>query len=234
LTPAERAQISNEAIVTRHAARLLIVLTLVIGANELHAQRPAARARETTPPTAPPPTTAAPPTAAPAAASAPAVDLYRIGPEDLLDISVWNNDAVSRVVPVRPDGRISLPLIPDIQAAGLTTIELRDALRRSLTAYITAPEVSVVVKEVHSFKVSVLGEVKLPGRYELKSHATILDAIAMAGGFNDFASRGRIVIMRQSGGTVRRYSFNYSDFITHDHSQSDTVVLQPNDIVIVP
>src|SRR5207247_7846788 len=85
---------------------------------------------------------------------------YRIGPEDVLDISVWNNTALSRVVPVRPDGKISLPLLNDVQAAGLTPIELRDDLNKRLVEFIPTPEVSVVVREVHSFKVSVLGQVK--------------------------------------------------------------------------
>ncbi|MBZ5556531.1 MAG: polysaccharide export protein [Acidobacteriia bacterium] len=210
---------------SRNAARLLIVLTLLTAATGARAQRSGDRRRDAAP--------APPPAAVPAAAPAPGVEPYRIGPEDLLDISVWNNDAVSRVVPVRPDGRISLPLVPDMQAAGLTPVELRDALRRSLTAYITSPEVSVVVKEVHSFKVSVLGEVKLPGRYELKSRATILDAIAMAGGFNEFAARARIVVLRQSGAGVQRLPFNYSDFVTRNQAQEGTL-LRPNDIVIVP
>src|SRR5881409_2094853 len=93
-------------------------------------------------------------------AGAAAVDgEYRIGPEDLLDISVWNNTAISRTVPVRPDGKISLPLLNDVQAAGLTPMQLRDALIHKLQEYMPTPEVSVIVKEVHSFKVSVIGEV---------------------------------------------------------------------------
>src|SRR2546422_1170538 len=104
---------------------------------------------------------------------------YRIGPEDVLDISVWNNVAISRTVPVRPDGKISLPLLNDVQAAGLTAMQLRDLLNKKLAEYIPTSEVSVIVREVHSFKVSVIGEVKRPGRHELKSRATVLDALAM-------------------------------------------------------
>src|SRR5206468_4817575 len=108
---------------------------------------------------------------------------YRIGPEDVLDIAVWHNEAMSRTVPVRPDGKISLPLLNDIQAAGLTPMQLRDALSKKLEEYMPTPEVSVIVKEVHSFKVSVVGEVKRPGRHELKSQATVLDILALAEGF---------------------------------------------------
>src|SRR5206468_8090696 len=103
------------------------------------------------------------------AGSAAADGEYRIGPEDLLDIAVWNNPAISRTMPVRPDGKISLPLLNEVQAAGLTPPQLRDVLMKRLTDYMPSPEVSVIVREVHSFKVSVIGEVKTPGRYELKS-----------------------------------------------------------------
>jgi polysaccharide export outer membrane protein len=206
--------------VLMNIARTLVVLTLALVAvatPEARGQRNADR-RELAP--------------ALATVPAPAPEPYRIGPEDVLDISVWNNDALSRVVPVRPDGKISLPLVPDVQAAGLTPVELRDSLRQSLAAYITSSEVSVVVREVHSFKVSVLGEVKSPGRYELKSHATILDAIALAGGFNDYAARGKILIIRQSGGTTLRLPFNYTKFVTRDNG-GDCPALKPGDLVVV-
>jgi polysaccharide export outer membrane protein len=211
--------------VPMNVARVLVLLMLIGAVPEARAQRNADR-REASPAAATIPL-------APPAVTAPAVEPYRIGPEDLLDISVWNNDALSRIVPVRPDGKISMPLVPDVQAAGLTPVELRDSLRASLAAYITSSEVSVVVREVHSFKVSVLGEVKSPGRYELKSRATILDAVALAGGFNDFAARGRILIIRQAGGVTNRIVFNYTKFVTRDN-QGDCPALLPGDLVIVP
>src|SRR5207245_9909768 len=93
---------------------------------------------------------------------------YRIGPEDVLDIAVWNNTAISRTVPVRPDGKISLPLLNDVQAAGLTAMQLRGVLTRKLAEYVPTPEVSVIVREVRSCKVSVIGEVRTPRRYDLK------------------------------------------------------------------
>jgi polysaccharide export outer membrane protein len=158
---------------------------------------------------------------------------YKIGPEDLLDIAVWNNTAISRAVPVRPDGKISLPLLNDVQAAGLTPMQLRDVLVKKLADYMPTPEMSVIVKEVHSFKVSVLGEVKKAGQYELKSRTTVLDVIALAGGFTEFAGRSRIVILRPNGTTVKRVAFNYNRAVASE-AQPEDLFLQPGDVVVVP
>lgn len=158
---------------------------------------------------------------------------YRIGPEDILQISVWKNDTMSQTVPVRPDGKISLLLLNDVQAAGLTPMQLRDILIKKLVEYIPAPEVSVIVREVHSFKVSVIGEVKKPGRYELKSRATVLDLLAQAEGFTEFASRTRVVILRPQGTTMKRIPFNYNKVISGD-GERQNLFLQPGDIVLVP
>src|SRR5713226_8306181 len=158
---------------------------------------------------------------------------YEIGPEDVLDIAVWNNTAISRAVPVRPDGKISLPLLNDVQAAGLTPMQLRDVLIKKLAEYMPTPEVSVIIREVHSFKVSVIGEVKTPGRHELKSGATVLDVLAMAGGLGEFAARGRIVILRSDGNTVKRIPFNYNKVVSSD-GELENFMLQPGDIIVVP
>src|SRR5437867_9092438 len=167
-------------------------------------------------------------------AGAAAVDgEYRIGPEDLLDVAVWNNAAISRAVPVRPDGKISIPLLNEVQAAGLTPLELRDVLVKRLADYMPSPEVSVIVREVHSFKVSVIGEIKTPGRYELKSRATVLDVLAQAGPFSDFATRGRIFVLRLNGTTMKRIPFNYNKVIAAD-GEHENFFLQPGDIVVVP
>ncbi len=160
-------------------------------------------------------------------------EAYQIGPEDVLNIIVWKNDAVSRTVPVRPDGMISLPLVNDVKAAGLTPMQLRDLLGKLLTEFIPAPEVSVVVTEVRSFKVSVIGEIVRPGRLELKSWTTVLDVLAMAGGFNQFASRSRIVILRPDGKTMKRIPFNYNKVIAAGGEQ-ENFFLQPGDIILVP
>lgn len=158
---------------------------------------------------------------------------YRIGPEDVLDISVWNNTAISRTVPVRPDGKISLPLVNDVQAAGLTPTQLRSVLLKKLAEYVPSPEVSVIVREVHSFKVSVIGEVKKTGRHELKGRATVLDILAMAEGFGEFAGRGRIVVLRPEGKTMRQIPFNYNKIVS-SNGALENFFLQPGDIIVVP
>lgn len=158
---------------------------------------------------------------------------YRIGPEDVLQISVWKNEAMSRTVSVRPDGKISLPLLNDVQAAGRTPMEVRDFLMRRLAEYTPAPEVSVIVQEVRSFKVSVIGEVKSTGLYELKSSTTVMDVLAKVGGFNEFASRSRIVVLRREGKTMKRIPFNYTRAIV-DGGEQENFYLRPGDIVVVP
>lgn len=160
-------------------------------------------------------------------------DDYRIGPEDVLEIAVWNNTAVSRTVPVRPDGKISLPLLNDIQAAGRTPMQVRDALVHKLKEYMPTPEVSVIVREVHSFKVSVVGEVRRPGRHELRGQATVLDVLALAEGFGDFAARGKIVVLRPNGDTVTHITFNYNKVLSNNGAM-ENFFLQPGDIIVVP
>lgn len=157
---------------------------------------------------------------------------FRIGPEDVLDVSVWGDEQISRIVPVRPDGRISLPLLNDVQAAGLTPAQLGHVLTELLSKHLTDPRVSVIVQEVHSFKVSVIGEVKTPGRYELRSQATVLDVLAQAGGFTEYASRSRILILRANGQTLERIPFDYQRFVSAEEHQQG-FYMQPGDIVVV-
>jgi polysaccharide export outer membrane protein len=171
---------------------------------------------------------------------------YRIGPEDILLISVWKNEAVTKTVPVRPDGKISLPLVNDVTAAGLTTLELRDVLAKKLAEYIPEPEVSVIVTEVRSFKVSVIGEVIKPARYELKSHTTVLDALALAGGFTPFAARSQVVVLRPDGNNgMKRIPFNYPKVVKHHGlmdflrgssggDEQDNFYLRNGDVIFVP
>jgi polysaccharide export outer membrane protein len=158
---------------------------------------------------------------------------YRIGPEDVLQISVWNNEAMSRTAPVRPDGKISLPLLNDVQAAGLTPMELREQLMKRLVEYLPHPEVSVSVNDVRSFKVAIIGQVPKPDRYELKSAATVMDVLAMAGGFTEFASRSRVVVIRAGNGVTMRIPFDYDKVRAGDRSQANFQV-RPGDIVLVP
>jgi polysaccharide export outer membrane protein len=175
---------------------------------------------------------AAPPPAAVKPRVAPTLEEYRIGPEDVLSISVWKNEPMSRVLPVRPDGMISLPLLDDVMAAGLTPTELRNLLAQRLAEYVPSPAVTVIVNDVKSFKVSVIGEVMRPARYELKSRTSVLDVLALAGGFNQFAARTRIVVLRQEGDKKIRIPFNYNR-VTNG-SDEENVYLRPGDIVLVP
>ncbi|MGH7304233.1 MAG: polysaccharide biosynthesis/export family protein [Candidatus Rokuibacteriota bacterium] len=171
------------------------------------------------------------PPAGPPANGAVVGPAYRIGIDDVLDIAVWNNTTVSRTVPVRPDGKISLPLLDEVQAAGLTPAQLRASLMAKLAEYMPNPEVSVIVREVHSNKISVLGEVRKAGRYDITQRATVLDAVALAGGFNDWARRSKLVIMRHEGGGVKRIPVNYNRILAEE---DENVILQAGDIVVVP
>ncbi len=163
----------------------------------------------------------------------PAETEYRIGAADVLRISVWKNEELSRTVPVRPDGTISMPLLNDVRAAGLTPMELRDVLSSKLNEYIPRPQLSVIVQEVHSRAVSVLGEVTHAGRYPLQGRSTVLDAIAFAGGITPFARRTRILILRQEASGVRRIPFDYDKAVSPEGAQSNLYV-QPGDIIVVP
>ena len=211
-------------------ATAAVVTSFVLFAAVSHAARPS-----DTPRAVPPaPLLAAPP---PAAVDAPAPNpeqgVYKIGPEDVLEVAVWKNTELTQTVAVRPDGRISLPLLNDVQAANLTPMQLRDALAKGLATYIPDPEVSVIVKEINSDRVSVVGSVKTSGRYPLKSQTTVLEALALAGGLTDFAKRDRIVVYRRDGVTWKTLEFNYSK-VVNDWDVQENFALMPGDIVVVP
>lgn len=158
---------------------------------------------------------------------------YVIGPEDMLLISVWKNESLSRTLPVRPDGKISMPLLHDIQASGLTPMQLRDKIAAALAEFMPNPEVSVSVLEVRSYRVSVLGEVQKPGVLQLRAPTTVLEAIALAGGFRDFASPSKIVIFRKDdGGQTQRLRFNYNRAV--GTAGEENVPLRSGDVVVVP
>jgi polysaccharide export outer membrane protein len=176
------------------------------------------------------------PRVAPVVRSSSNVDMakeYLIGPEDVLDITVWKNcPDLCRTVPVRPDGKMSLPLVNDVQAAGLTPMDLREHLTQQLSEYLPAPEVSVIVREVHNFKVAVVGSVKMPGDYELKSQATVLELLARAQGLTEFANRDKIVVLRQNGTKTDRIQFNYRK-VAEGHDQ-DNFYVRAGDVIVVP
>ena len=169
----------------------------------------------------------------PATTPAPVGPDYVIGPEDLLLVSVWKNETLSRQLPVRPDGKISMPLLHDIQASGLTPLQLRDKIATALAEYMPSPEVSVTVLDVRSYRVSVLGEVQRPGVLQLKAPTTVLEALAMAGGFRDFASPSKIVIFRKDeAGQTRRLRFNYNRAV--GNAGEENLSLRSGDVVVVP
>lgn len=159
---------------------------------------------------------------------------YVIGNADVLAITVWKEPEVSRSVPVRPDGRISLPLVGEIQATGRTPLQLEQDIAAKLQTYINKPEVTVIVQEINSEKFNILGRVIKPGSYPLAGGATVLDAIATAGGFQDFAKQKSIYILRvnPSGGQTRIF-FNYKDVVKGKHPE-ENVKLQARDTIVVP
>ena len=220
-------------MIGRSVTLFAAVLLCACGAS----RAPVAFAQEQAPAAAdaPSPTAAAPAgavAAAPAIETAPDPREYRIGPEDVLEIAVWKNPDLTRErIPVRPDGKVSLPLVNDIQAAGLTANELRAQLAERLSPFIQAPEVSVIVREMNSFKVSVTGNVNMPGQYPVRSEATVLDMISRAQGFNAFADKGSIRVIRREAESQRLLKFNYNDAI--NARPGANFLVQPGDVVIV-
>jgi polysaccharide export outer membrane protein len=159
---------------------------------------------------------------------------YRIGVGDVLNISVWDQKALSiDGVPVRPDGMISLPLVRDVKAQGLTCSQLADRLTELVRAYVNAPTVTVVVKEINSLTIYVLGQVKSSGALYPKSRVRLLQAISMAGGFTPFAHGDSIVVLRKSGSGEGRITVSY-DRIVSGKSPEQNILLQGGDTVIVP
>jgi polysaccharide biosynthesis/export protein len=171
----------------------------------------------------------------PASATVPAsaVPGYRIGPEDVLQIDVWKEADFSASSPVRADGKISVPLLNDVQAAGFTPIELAAYLREQLSKYVVDPKITVSVTQMNSRKAYVMGEVNRQGIVRLQSNLTVLQAISAAGGLAPFANGKKIYVLRSRGGEQLRLPFNYDAVIKGKRSEQN-VVLQPGDTIIVP
>jgi polysaccharide biosynthesis/export protein len=158
---------------------------------------------------------------------------YVIGAADVLRIQVWKNPELSVEVPVRPDGKISVPLANDVQAAGLTATELKDVITQALVDYVAAPDVTVMVREVRSKSVHVLGEVLRPNQFPLVVDMRVLEAIAYAGGFSPYADKSDIRILRPNpDGTVLEYRFDYKAFLRGKQPEGN-LRLQPGDTVVV-
>ena len=203
--------------------KILIVFLILLAAtaSAISSQNP--------PPTAPAQNTA-PPQQAPQAAGGD----YVIGLEDVLSVIVWREPDLSvRDMTVRPDGKITIPLINDIQAAGLTADRLQAQIAEKLKDFIASPNVTVVVTKVVSQKVSVVGEVGQPGIYTLGGPMTVLELLAKAGGLREYAKKKNITIVRQEGGRAVRYKFNYKD-ISEGKNLQQNITLKNGDIVIVP
>ncbi len=160
-----------------------------------------------------------------------APESYKIGPQDVLRIDVWKEPDISRVIPVRPDGKISLPLLNDLQAAGLTSMQLAASIREGLTKYITNPQVTVTVTEINSRRVYCNGEFMRPGALNLLPNMTVLQAISSCGGFSQFAKIKALYLLRIEDGKQKQIPVNYKDMVK---GKSPDIVLQPGDILVAP
>jgi polysaccharide biosynthesis/export protein len=197
----------------------LLGLTLLAGAQEKEKPIPAAAGT-------------GPAAAATAKKSASTDPNYTIGPQDVLDINVWKEDQLTKTVPVRPDGKISLPLLNDIQAAGLTPTQLATQITESLKKYVTDPQVTVIVREINSQRVYLIGEVSRAGAYPLLPGMTVLQALSSAGGFTQFANTKKIYVLRTENGKQEKFPFNYKDALSA--KSDENIVLKAGDQIVVP
>jgi polysaccharide biosynthesis/export protein len=240
---------------TGFSRRSLAAAVLVAAVPALAAAQSTARPQ---PPQQPPPTTAkpqqpaqpppsstrpAPATPAATAATKPAPPAptpgiptpadYVIGPDDALDVIVWRDKDMSAAVQVRPDGKISLPLVNDIQAAGLTPDQLRESVKAAVARFVTDPAVTIVVKQINSRKVFVTGSVGKPGPYPLSDTMTVLQMLALAGGLSEYANGKEILVMRTERGLTQSFKFNYKD-VSKGKNLQQNIVLRPGDTIVVP
>jgi polysaccharide biosynthesis/export protein len=158
---------------------------------------------------------------------------YIIGPQDILDVSVWHEPDLTRTVPVRPDGKISLPLLNDIQASGLTPTKLSEEITTGLKKFVTAPQVTVIVSVINSQRIYILGEVTRAGAYPLLPGMTVLQALSSGGGFTQFANTKKIYILRDENGKQEKYPFNYKEVLAGKRPEQN-IVMKAGDTVVVP
>ena len=177
-------------------------------------------------------TDASPKTAAAAPAPTPDSD-YKIGPQDVLRIDVWKEPDISRTIPVRPDGKITLPLLNDVQAAGMTAMQLASQLRESFSKYLTNPQVTITVTEINSRRVYITGEVAHAGALPLLPNMTVLQALSSAGGFTQFAKLKSIYVLRTEDGKQVKHPFNYKEVVKGNLPEQN-ILLQPGDTIVVP
>jgi len=161
-------------------------------------------------------------------------DSFVIGPDDVLAVNVWKEPDITRSVPVRSDGKITLPLVGELQAGGQTPSQLQKEIATKLQSFISEPEVTVMVQEIRSQRFNVLGQVAKPGSYLISNSARVLDAIAIAGGFRDFAKKKSIYVLRRdSKGQQVRLPFNYAQVVKGKNPEQN-IELRPHDTVVVP
>ena len=158
---------------------------------------------------------------------------YKIGPQDVLIIDVWKEEGLTRTVPVRPDGKITLPLLNDIQAVGLTPMQLAGVISEQLKKFITNPQVTVSVSEINSRRVYVTGEVLKAGAYALLPHMTVLQALSSSGGFTQFAKVKSIYVLRTDHGKQTKVPFNYKEAVNGKNPEQN-IELLPGDVIVVP
>ena len=167
------------------------------------------------------------------ASSDPAIPLYVIQPNDILEIFVYKEPELTRKVLVRPDGRISFPLVQDLQAAGINPGELKVRVEKELEKFLNAPSVTVIVEAIQSYRVFVVGKVQKPGLYMSERPITVLQALAYAGGFQEFADESGMTIVRTTEGRSEVLNFNYKDVIKGKNSEQN-IFLKSGDVVVVP
>ena len=158
---------------------------------------------------------------------------YVIGADDVLDVSVWKEQELTRTLQVRPDGKISMPLLGDVQAAGLTPGQLAQSVSDKLKKYLTAPQVTVILTQINSQRVYVIGEVTRPGAYPVLPGMTILQAISSAGGLTQFANGKKIFLMRDENHTQTKYPFSYKD-VLDGRKADENLTIKAGDTIVVP
>jgi polysaccharide export outer membrane protein len=158
---------------------------------------------------------------------------YVIGQGDVLEVFVWRNEQLSRQITVRPDGKISLPLIQDLQAEGLTAQQLKEQIARGLQQYVKNPVVTVIISQINSYKVSVLGKVVNPGVYPITTKTTLLEAISLAGGFTEWANQKKITVITTKGGQKKKLRVNYKKIVS-GMDPAQNITLNRGDTIIVP
>jgi len=156
---------------------------------------------------------------------------YVIGPEDILYVHVWKEETLSRTVPVRIDGKISLPLVDEVAAAGLTPLQLKENLIKRFRDFVDIPNVSVIVMEANSFKVFVSGQVRTPGVIRLRSETSILQLIPMVGGFTEWANEKKVLVIRKEGGQEKRITINYKRIVD---GKDPNFIVKSGDTIIIP